>query len=71
MIEIFKQITKGKTNYSREYWNILRNFIYDENNKCGDFNISYLSKIEEVNVLNDDSIPMGLILQTMYPFRDE
>jgi len=71
MIEIFRQITKGKTKYSIEYWNILRDFIYDEKNNCGDFIISYLSKVEEVNVLNDDSILVVLIVQTMYPFKDE
>lgn len=71
MLELFKQVTKGTTKYSEEYWNKLRDFVYDEENNSGDFIISYLSRVNKGNVINDNTRLIISILQSMYPFKGE
>lgn len=71
MLTLFKQATKGTSKFSEEYWDKLRDLVYDEKNNAGGFIISYFSKVTKANVIDDDTKLIVQITQSFYPFKDE
>ena len=71
MLELFEQVTKGTTKYSDEFWNKLKNFVYNVKEKeSGDFIISYLFKVNKKNVISVDTKLIIFIIPCLYPFKD-